>query len=124
MLKPTRVLLILAIALIVSTVVWAHYDSHTLPAGATADRIVVEKAARRMTLLRDSTPIAVYKVALGCSPGGRKLQEGDRRTPEGSYTIDRRKEDSAFHRALHISYPTRADTAHATERGWHQAETS
>jgi murein L,D-transpeptidase YafK len=82
-----------------------------------ADHVLVEKAARRLTLFRDSLPLKTYRVALGRSPIGPKEREGDCRTPEGIYSIDRRKQDSAFHRALHISYPGPSDVARAAQRG-------
>ena len=56
-------------------------------------------------------------MALGFSPVGPKQSEGDGRTPEGNYTVDFHKSDSAFHRALHISYPDAADSARAAEAG-------
>ena len=70
-----------------------------------------------MILLRAGTPIKEYEVALGSDSVGRKAQEGDGRTPEGSYVIDYRKPNSSFYRALHISYPDAADRAQATVRG-------
>jgi len=82
-----------------------------------ADRILVEKAARRLTLFSAGRKLKEYRVALGFSPVGSKEHEGDGRTPEGNYTIDFHKSDSAFHRALHISYPDAADTARAVEAG-------
>ena len=48
---------------------------------------------------------------------GQKHEEGDGRTPEGAYVLDYRKADSAFHRALHISYPSASDTARAQASG-------
>jgi murein L,D-transpeptidase YafK len=82
-----------------------------------ADRILVEKGARRLTLFSAGGKLKVYRVALGFSPVGSKQHEGDGRTPEGNYIIDFHKSDSAFHRALHISYPDAADTARAAESG-------
>lgn len=48
---------------------------------------------------------------------GRKSCEGDRKTPEGVYVIDRRKPNSRYHRALHISYPNAEDRRRAEQRG-------
>ena len=95
----------------------ASYESHPLPADAHADRVVVEKSARKLTLFRGETPLKSYSVALGRAPEGTKEREGDNRTPEGRYVIDAHKLDSAFHRALHISYPSPADSAAAAQRG-------
>ena len=73
-----------------------------------ADRIVVVKSTHTMTLFAKGEPIHIYHVALGRS-SGRKLQQGDHRTPEGLYTIDSRNPHSAYHLALHISYPNTDD---------------
>src|SRR5438876_11420268 len=84
---------------------------------AKAERILVEKGARRLTLFCAGRKLKEYRVALGFSPVGPKQREGDGRTPEGKYAIDFHKSDSAFHRALHISYPDAADSARAAEAG-------
>ncbi len=81
-----------------------------------ADRVLVEKNAHRLTLFRHNRPIGSYEIALGRQPMGAKQFEGDNKTPEGRYVIDSRKRDSAYHRALHISYPGPADVASAAKQ--------
>ncbi|MFL6233207.1 MAG: murein L,D-transpeptidase family protein [Thermoanaerobaculia bacterium] len=78
-----------------------------------ADRILVEKSHRRLTLLWKGTPVRSYRVALGRAPDGRKRCQGDDRTPEGLYRIDARNVASHYHRALHVSYPNTQDRANA-----------
>jgi murein L,D-transpeptidase YafK len=96
------------------------------PAGAqNADgeaqvaRVRVEKAARRVILLDDNgQPLRIFNgIQLGPSPIGPKHFEGDGRTPEGHYTIDRGNAQSAYHLSLHISYPDAADRAYAAAAG-------
>ena len=82
-----------------------------------ADKILVEKGARRLTLLSRGRKLKEYHITLGFSPIGPKEREGDGRTPEGIYTIDFHKPDSVFHRALHVSYPSTQDSARAAEAG-------
>lgn len=82
----------------------------------TADRIVIAKADRTLTLYRGTEVLRTYKVALGSNPEGPKEEEGDGRTPEGAYVIDARNAQSAFHRSLHISYPNAEDRRRATRR--------
>jgi murein L,D-transpeptidase YafK len=82
-----------------------------------ADRILIEKAAHRLTLFKDGVGIKTYKVALGRHPVGPKEKQGDKRTPEGLYTIDARKDDSSYHRALHVAYPNDEDKARAAKLG-------
>ena len=91
--------------------------AQALPPGTTADRVVVEKGKRTLSLYRGDTLLKSYKIALGKNPVGPKQREGDGRTPEGNYVIDFRKADSKFHRALHISYPHAEDRRRARERG-------
>ncbi len=82
-----------------------------------ADRVLVEKAKRQLTLYSKGKEIKTYKIALGRNPVGPKTRQGDGRTPEGMYVVDGRKAKSAFHRALHISYPNAADRARARSLG-------
>ncbi len=76
---------------------------------AKADRVVVLKGERVLMLLKDGSVLKTYKVALGRNPVGRKIRQGDTRTPEGKYYLDWRNENSRFYRALHISYPNAKD---------------
>jgi len=69
------------------------------------DRILVKKSARKMYLYKDGRVVRTYSVSLGKHPKGPKVQEGDARTPEGSYLIDWRNPNSRFFKSIHISYP-------------------
>jgi len=96
---------------------WAHWPHSPLPDGVVADRVVVRKSARELDLYDGGKVLRTYSISLGVDPIGPKSRKGDGRTPEGRYVIDYRKEDSAFHRALHISYPRRDQIAAARLRG-------
>lgn len=100
-----------------SALAWANWPAQRLAASERADRVVVEKAARTLTLLRDGKALKTYRVSLGGNPVGHKNREGDQRTPEGEYVIDWHKPDSSFHRALHISYPAPTDIERARRAG-------
>lgn len=76
-----------------------------------ADFVLVDKSERRLALRKDGRTIRVYEISLGGNPLGPKRREGDQRTPEGLYMIDRRNPDSAYHLSLHINYPNEADRA-------------
>jgi len=82
-----------------------------------ADRVVILKQERQLILMRGDRVLRVFRVALGRYADGPKRQEGDARTPEGEYTLDFKLEDSAFYRAIHISYPNQQDIAFARMRG-------
>jgi murein L,D-transpeptidase YafK len=82
-----------------------------------ADRIIIEKKARRLTLFSKGQQIKAFKVALGRNPVGPKEKEGDNKTPEGVYTIDSRNTKSRYHLSLHISYPSPQDIQRAKSHG-------
>jgi murein L,D-transpeptidase YafK len=82
-----------------------------------ADKIVILKSARTMTLLSGGKVLNTYKVALGSVPIGAKRVEGDHKTPEGDYVIDAKNPHSLFHLSLHISYPSAADQQRARSLG-------
>jgi tetratricopeptide (TPR) repeat protein len=83
----------------------------------SAERILIEKNARRMTLISQGEALKSYKIALGGNPVGPKERQGDNKTPEGIYVIDGRNRDSRFHLSLHISYPNERDKQRAKELG-------
>lgn len=111
-----RVALVL-IAAIGALFGWANWPAAALPEGTVADEVRVEKGERRMSLLAGGRVLRVYPISLGSDPLGHKAREGDGRTPEGRYTLDYRKLDSAFHLAMHVSYPAAADVARAEAAG-------
>ena len=117
MIRRAIVLLIGVAGLLLATYIYAHHVWHPLPVGTTIDRILVEKSARRLSIFREGKKLKSYRVALGRSPIGPKEQEGDMKTPEGLYKIDSRNPQSAYHLALHVSYPSNEDSARAADRG-------
>jgi tetratricopeptide (TPR) repeat protein len=83
----------------------------------TADRIVVEKKERLLSLMSQGEVLKTYRVALGGNPSGPKESHNDNKTPEGTYTIDGRNRQSHYHLSLHISYPNAKDKKRAKELG-------
>lgn len=88
------------------------------PLTGTVDRILVEKSARRMTVYRDGQALKEYRIALGFAPDGDKLRQGDGKTPEGRFRIDRRNDRSAYHLSLGLDYPRAQDRARARAGGY------
>ncbi len=82
-----------------------------------ADKILIEKNERRLTLFLKGKALKTYKIALGGNPNGPKERQGDNKTPEGFYIIDARNKDSRYHLSLHISYPNEKDKKRAKELG-------
>lgn len=85
--------------------------------GPPVTAIVVHKADRKMFLLDGNEVLESYDIALGGNPVGAKQFEGDQKTPEGTYYIDRRNPGSTYHLSLGISYPNDQDLAEAKALG-------
>lgn len=102
------------------TQVMLRKGSGTPPAMAAvddqADAIYVDKSDRVLRLLKNGVTIKSYQISMGGNPTGHKTQEGDERTPTGSYEIDWRNENSIAHLSLHISYPNADDVSQAKAR--------
>lgn len=82
------------------------------------DRILIEKSARRLTVFREGQVVKTYRIALGFAPEGDKQRQGDGRTPEGLFRIDRRNAASAYHLSLGLNYPQADDIARARAGGY------
>ncbi|CAO4841557.1 MAG: hypothetical protein CNLJKLNK_01090 [Holosporales bacterium] len=84
--------------------------------GDCIDAILVEKSKRLMTVFSKQKAIKQYKIALGFNPVGHKEQEGDGKTPQGTYRVAAKNDKSQFHKSLRVSYPNGKDSAHAKKR--------
>jgi murein L,D-transpeptidase YafK len=85
--------------------------------GPEVTRVVIYKGDRTMHLLHHGEVLQSHEIDLGFAPRGHKQFEGDGRTPEGRYYIDRRNPDSSFHLSIGISYPNERDIEVAREAG-------
>ncbi|CAM3089580.1 L,D-transpeptidase catalytic domain [Paracoccus aminovorans] len=85
--------------------------------GPPVTQVVVKKGERKMYLVSGKQVLKSYDVGLGSQPLGTKVFEGDGRTPEGMYFIDRKNPASRYHLSLGISYPSTQDVARAAMMG-------
>lgn len=85
--------------------------------GPEVTGVVVNKGERKLYLLNGEKILRNYKMDLGFAPLGHKEVEGDGKTPEGLYRIDRRNPNSAYHLSIGISYPNADDRARANALG-------
>lgn len=85
--------------------------------GPAVTSVVVQKSRRRMFLMHGNEVLEDYDFELGFAPTGHKEVEGDGRTPEGAYFIDRKNPNSSFYLSIGISYPNNEDRAHARAMG-------
>jgi len=85
--------------------------------GPEVTQIYVFKESRRLYLMHGDETLRSYEFELGFAPVGHKAQEGDGRTPEGAYYINRVNPNSAYHLSIGISYPNARDRANAAALG-------
>ena len=85
--------------------------------GPEVTRVVIQKSSRQLALFNGNTMLEQYKIQLGFTPVGPKQFEGDGKTPEGRYTVDKRNPNSAYFLSVGIDYPNEADRAYAAEMG-------
>lgn len=120
-----RVLSQLMTALLLGLIVFVIYDRYKpkpvapplAPLTEQIDHILIEKSARLLTVFRDDKAVRTYKIALGFAAAGDKVQQGDGKTPEGVFTINRRNPNSSYHLSLGLDYPLPKDIAVAKAAG-------
>jgi len=86
------------------------------PAGALPE-VLVKKREHLCLLLDRGRVLATFPIALGANPVGQKETIDDSRTPEGSYQICYKKENSRYHLFIGLSYPSPTDAARAFSAG-------
>jgi murein L,D-transpeptidase YafK len=109
--------LVATFALVVSILIGPGCSRFIDYTGPEVTRVEVHKSSRSMTLWHHGEVLETFEVELGFDPFGHKFQEGDGRTPEGDYLIDRRNPNSEFYLSIGIDYPNAADLAAAEEAG-------
>ena len=85
--------------------------------GPRVTKLEVFKSKRRLRVWSGTRLLKDWDMELGFGPKGHKQFEGDGKTPEGRYYIDRRNPKSSFYLSLGISYPNARDIAFARARG-------
>lgn len=85
--------------------------------GPEVTRVIVYKGDRVMHLMHHEDVLKTYPIGLGFAPRGHKNFEGDGRTPEGEYLLDRRNPNSEFHLSVGVSYPNNQDRSFARANG-------
>jgi murein L,D-transpeptidase YafK len=117
--RLARSLVVVVFVVVVCVLLAANvrHQTHSTALKASADRIVVKKAAHTMILMRQGQILSTYQVALGRGGQGNKQRAGDNKVPEGTYYIVSKNPQSAFHKALRVGYPTPAQRRVAQTQG-------
>jgi len=123
--QALRLISRVAFLIFIGVVAFALYDRYSpkptppplAPLTEQIDHILIEKSARQLTVFRQGEAVRTYQIALGFDPVGDKVQQGDGKTPEGIFTINRRNPQSSYHLSLGIDYPQAEDRNRATVAG-------
>jgi lipoprotein-anchoring transpeptidase ErfK/SrfK len=68
--------------------------------------ILVEKTRRTLSLFEGARVVKTYPIVLGKDPYWAKLYQGDHRTPEGEYHINKKYFHPFWSRFMMLDYPT------------------
>jgi murein L,D-transpeptidase YafK len=71
--------------------------------------IRIHKKKRTLEVWSKDRIVETFTIALGRNPEGRKMVEGDGRTPEGIYYICTKNDKSKYNLFLGLSYPGKED---------------
>ncbi len=68
-------------------------------------RFHVDKSERRFEVLVDDSLLKTYPCVLGEKPVGDKFHQGDRKTPEGTFTFRSKRRPHQWHVFIWVDYP-------------------
>lgn len=94
------------------------YQNDELIDTKPAHKLVVVKSKRVLVVLdAEENILSRHRVSLGKNPEGPKLKQGDKKTPEGTYTIIDKRKDKKYYKELLIDYPNQDDKLRAKKMG-------
>jgi murein L,D-transpeptidase YafK len=88
---------------------FADDDDHLAWAEIEPYMIVVRKSCRTLDVYRYGTRVRSFPAVFGLNGSGRKLYEGDLRTPTGLYTIIDKRRHPRWRQFLLLDYPNVED---------------
>jgi len=75
-----------------------------------ASKLIVVKSKRVLVLFNaEGDVLSRHRISLGDNPVGTKLKQGDKKTPEGTYSIVDMRSDPKYYKEILISYPNAED---------------
>jgi len=78
--------------------------------------IVIEKSKYELSVYDDQGWLATYPVVFGNKDLRDKMREGDRETPEGTFTIISKRVHEKWNRFMMLDYPTKESYAKFNQR--------
>jgi murein L,D-transpeptidase YafK len=112
-----KILLVILTGLSISLTTYYFYPDSKIPENIVIDKLVVIKSQRLLFAYSNNELIKTYKISIGRNAVGQKEFEGDKKTPEGLYSINDKNPNSGYHKNLGISYPNEIDIVNAKKLG-------
>ncbi len=78
--------------------------------------IVIDKSKYELSVIDGDGWLVTYPVVFGNNDLGDKMMDGDRKTPEGLFTLITKRTHEKWDKMLMIDYPTKADSLKFIER--------
>jgi murein L,D-transpeptidase YafK len=94
----------------------AKYNSRHNHSIVGTPYIIVDKSDYELQVYDDEGWYATYPVVFGSKTLDDKMMEGDRKTPEGNYTILSKRPHEKWYKIMVLDYPTKADYAKFNQR--------
>jgi murein L,D-transpeptidase YafK len=91
------------------------YNKHNNQLNGTP-YIIVDKSDYELQVFDDEGWYATYPVVFGNKSLDDKMMEGDRKTPEGTYSILSKRPHEKWYKIMVLDYPTKADYAKFNQR--------
>jgi len=79
-------------------------------------RFLVDKSDRRFDVFVDGSLLKTYRCVLGEKPLGDKFCQGDRKTPEGTFTFRNKRVHDEWHKFIWVDYPNAESWCRYNER--------
>lgn len=105
-----RLFIILGLAFVVNT------SFYTRPKSKSAFYIVIDKSDYELNVYDAEGWLITYPVVFGNNDQGDKLVQGDRKTPEGTFTIISKRVHNKWCRYMGLDYPTVTDINRFNQR--------
>jgi murein L,D-transpeptidase YafK len=96
--------------IVISILLFITFTSfHLKNSSPSSYYIVIDKSKYELSVVDSEGWLVTYPVVFGNKDLGDKMMAGDRKTPEGLYTLVSKRVDSRWNRFLALDYPTQAD---------------
>jgi murein L,D-transpeptidase YafK len=101
----------IGLLLILLTIFFANTSFYKATYSKSAYYVVIDKSDYELNVYDASGWLIAYPIVFGNDNQGDKMIEGDRKTPDGTFTIVNKRVHEKWCRYMGLDYPTPADVA-------------